>query len=38
MTGHPVRTSYKLPDEPDVLPPPDAILVAPATFNTVPNQ
>jgi phosphopantothenoylcysteine synthetase/decarboxylase len=35
MTGHPVRTSYKLPDEPDVLPPPDAILVAPATFNTI---
>ncbi|MFD9863719.1 flavoprotein [Streptomyces alboflavus] len=35
LTGHPVRTSYKLPDEPDVLPPPDAILVAPATFNTL---
>ncbi|MFE0374762.1 flavoprotein [Streptomyces inhibens] len=35
MTGHPVRTAYKLPDEPDVLPSPDAILVAPATFNTL---
>ncbi|MEU4210100.1 flavoprotein [Streptomyces sp. NPDC026206] len=35
LTGHPVRHQYKLPGEPDVLPPPDAILVAPATFNTV---
>lgn len=35
LTGHPVRHSYKHPDEPDVLPPPDAILVAPATFNTL---
>jgi hypothetical protein len=34
-TGHPVRSAYKLPGEPDVLPPPDAMLVAPATFNTV---
>lgn len=34
-TGHPVRTEYKLPCEPDVLPPPDAIVVLPATFNTV---
>jgi phosphopantothenoylcysteine decarboxylase len=34
-TGHPVRTGYKLPGEPDVLPPPDAIAVVPATFNTV---
>jgi phosphopantothenoylcysteine synthetase/decarboxylase len=34
-TGHPVRSQYKLPGEPDVLPPPDAILVAPATANTI---
>src|SRR6266545_5043689 len=35
MTGHAVRYDYKQPDEPDVLPPPDAIAVAPATFNTI---
>jgi phosphopantothenoylcysteine synthetase/decarboxylase len=35
LTGHPVRTRYKRPDEPDVLPPPDALVVAPATFNTI---
>jgi phosphopantothenoylcysteine synthetase/decarboxylase len=35
LTGHPVRTRYKRPDEPDMLPPPDALVVAPATFNTV---
>lgn len=35
LTGHPVRTRYKRPDEPDVLPPPDALIVIPATFNTV---
>ncbi|HEX5493497.1 MAG TPA: flavoprotein [Mycobacteriales bacterium] len=35
LTGHPVRSRYKRPDEPDLLPPPDAILVAPATSNTV---
>jgi len=35
LCGHPVRSAYKLPGEPDVLPPPDAVLVAPATFNTV---
>ena len=35
LTGHPVRVQYKQPDEPDVLPPPDALVVAPATFNTV---
>ena len=34
-TGHPVRSAYKLPGEPDVLPPPDAIVVAPATSNTI---
>jgi phosphopantothenoylcysteine synthetase/decarboxylase len=35
LTGYPVRSEYKLPDEPDVLPPPDAVVVAPATFNTI---
>jgi phosphopantothenoylcysteine synthetase/decarboxylase len=34
-TGHVVRHGYKQPDEPDALPPADAMLVAPATFNTV---
>ncbi len=34
-TGHPVRSEYKKPGEPDVLPPPDAIIVAPASFNTI---
>jgi len=35
LTGHPVRSEYKNPGEPDVLPPPDAIIVAPATVNTI---
>ena len=35
QTGHPVRSQYKQPDEPDVLPPADAFVVAPATFNTI---
>jgi len=35
VTGHPVRSEYKLPDEPDLLPPADAIIVFPATFNTI---
>jgi phosphopantothenoylcysteine decarboxylase len=35
QTGHPVRTHYKNPGEPDLLPPPDAMIVAPATVNTV---
>jgi hypothetical protein len=34
LTGYPVRVQYKHPDEPDVLPPADAFVVAPATFNT----
>ena len=34
-TGHPVRSQYKDPGEPDVLPEPDAIIVAPATVNTI---
>ena len=35
LTGHPVRTRYKRPEEPDVLPPPNALIVAPGTFNTI---
>jgi hypothetical protein len=31
----PIRSEYKQPDAADVLPPPDAIVVAPATFNTI---
>jgi Flavoprotein len=35
VSGHVVRYEYKQPDEQDVLPPPDAVIVAPATFNTI---
>lgn len=35
LTGHPVRSDYKHPDEPDVLPRADALVVFPATFNTL---
>ncbi|WP_018349474.1 flavoprotein [Longispora albida] len=35
MTGHPVRIQYKNPQDPDVLPAPDAMIVAPATVNTI---
>jgi len=35
LTGHPVRSQYKNPGDPDVLPAPDAIVVAPATVNTM---
>ncbi len=35
QTGHPVRSEYKNPGEPDVLPDPDAVIVAPATVNTI---
>jgi Flavoprotein len=35
QTGHPVRSDYKEPGTKDVLPPPDAIIVAPATVNTI---
>jgi hypothetical protein len=34
-TGHPVRSDYKKPEDPDALPDPDAIIVAPATVNTI---
>jgi phosphopantothenoylcysteine synthetase/decarboxylase len=35
QTGHPVRAGYKDPGEPDVLPPADAMIVGPATVNTI---
>lgn len=35
LTGHVLRYEYKQPEEPDVLPPADAMVVAPATFNTI---
>ncbi|MFE1384245.1 flavoprotein [Streptomyces sp. NPDC058740] len=35
LTGHPVRWEYKLPGQPDAWPKADAILFAPATFNTI---
>jgi hypothetical protein len=35
LTGHPVRSVYKRPGEPDVWPRADVIAVAPATFNTI---
>jgi hypothetical protein len=35
LTGHPVRFDYKMPWESDVLPPADAMLVCPATANTI---
>lgn len=34
-TGHPVRSRYKEPDAPDVLPPADAMIVAPITSNSL---
>jgi Flavoprotein len=37
LTGHPVRSRYKLPWQPDVWPPANVALLAPATFNTL-NQ
>ncbi|MGW1765024.1 flavoprotein [Streptomyces sp. NPDC002073] len=35
LTGHPVRHTYKLPSQEDVLPAADAMLVAPLTSNTL---
>ncbi len=35
LTGRPVRYDFKNPGEEDVFPPPNAIAVAPATFNTI---
>ncbi|MFJ4966620.1 bifunctional phosphopantothenoylcysteine decarboxylase/phosphopantothenate synthase [Streptomyces sp. ADI96-02] len=35
QTGYPIRSAWRTPGEPRPLPPPDAIAVAPATFNTI---
>lgn len=35
LTGHAVRSEYKLPGEPDAWPKADVILFAPATFNSL---
>src|SRR6266498_3844897 len=35
LAGRPVRHDYKQPGEPDLFPPANAIVVAPATFNSV---
>ncbi len=35
LTGYAVRSDYKLPGEADPLPKADAVLVMPATFNTI---
>jgi hypothetical protein len=35
QTGHPVRYRYKSPGSPDLLPRADAMIVAPATVNTI---
>ncbi len=35
LTGHTITSSYREPGTPKVFPEPDAIIVAPATFNTI---
>lgn len=35
LTGHPVRARYRRPGELGKLPPADAVIVAPATYNTI---
>ncbi|MFC9222785.1 flavoprotein [Streptomyces hygroscopicus] len=35
QTGYPIRSGWRSPGDPRPLPPPDAIAVAPATFNTI---
>lgn len=35
ITGDPVRSAYRMPNDPKALPPADAVVVAPATFNTI---
>jgi phosphopantothenoylcysteine synthetase/decarboxylase len=35
QTGHPIRSHYRKPGEPGKLPKADAVIVAPATYNTV---
>jgi phosphopantothenoylcysteine synthetase/decarboxylase len=37
LTGHPVRSRFRKPDDTDDVPLGDAVLVAPASFNTI-NQ
>ncbi|MFG2844385.1 flavoprotein [Kitasatospora sp. NPDC048296] len=34
-TGYPIRSAWRKPGDPRPLPDPDAIVVAPATFNTI---
>ncbi|MFI9847982.1 flavoprotein [Nonomuraea sp. NPDC051941] len=35
LTGDLVRSTYRMPEDPKGLPPADAVIVAPATFNTI---
>lgn len=35
QTGRPIRSAWRRPGDPRPFPPPDAVVVAPATFNTV---
>ncbi|MFF6782903.1 flavoprotein [Streptomyces sp. NPDC012510] len=35
QTGRPIRSAWRSPSDPRPFPPPDAVVVAPATFNTV---
>ncbi|MGW5329285.1 flavoprotein [Streptomyces sp. NPDC004014] len=35
MTGRPIRSAWRSPADPRPFPPPDAVVVAPATFNTL---
>ncbi|WP_433177773.1 flavoprotein [Actinoallomurus sp. CA-150999] len=35
LTGEPVRSEFRMPGEPNEVPTADAVIVAPATFNTI---
>lgn len=35
VTGHPVRSAFRRPDDPEFAPLGDAVLVCPASFNTI---
>ncbi|MET8245157.1 flavoprotein [Streptomyces sp. NPDC005202] len=35
QTGRPIRSAWRSPGDPRPFPPPDAVVVAPATFNTI---
>ncbi|MER7752003.1 flavoprotein [Kitasatospora sp. NPDC097643] len=35
QTGYPIRSAWRRPGEPRPLPDPDAVVVAPGTFNTI---